>query len=324
MKFTTTAALLSAAIGATARPSGHAHSHAHRSIEARGNFVMNMKPVAPPVVPETTAAPAPTEAAPAPKPKKEKKPKEPKQPEEPKEPTETKQPSQKQPKPSPSKGSGKAKPFCGGKSYTKVYDNKKRASIADIFSKGNIGADDDYGCNMMIVDEDVAEDYEHITTFTNKAGKSMECACFNKIGPSNDEVNGFFNGKQALKFNIGAGEKKYLAADDNTQGGCSCGVGKVALTNWGEFADTWLEFDFKSAVNDDWSGADASCLVAAAEGMDILGMQVCGHDECSTINPGGTGTNAYLGGMEAEDGVGLNIAPGKVRLDVTLGYTGGK
>ncbi|KAH8168533.1 allergen Asp F4-like protein [Sarocladium implicatum] len=318
MKFTTTAVLLGAAIGATARPSGHAHSHAHRSIEARGNFVMNMKPVPAPVVPETTtAAPAPTKAAPAPKPKKEKKPKQPEQPQQ------SSAPSQPKPSPSPSKGSGKAKPFCGGQSYTKVYDNKKRASIADIFSKGNIGTASDYGCNMMMVDEDVAEDYDHLTTFTNKASKTMECACFNKIGPTNNEVNGFFNGKEALKFTIGAGEQKYLAIDDNSQGGCSCGVGEVALTSFGEFADTWLEFDMKSAKNDDWSGADASCLVAAAEGMDILGMKVCGHDECSTINPGGTGTNAYLGGMEAEDGVGLNIAPGKVRLNVEIGYSGG-
>lgn len=306
MKFTTTAALVAAALGASAHPSGHAHKNAHRSLEARGNFVMNLKPLPP--APTTTEAPAPavtTEAAApaAPSPKKEK-------------PANTQKPS------TPSTGSGQAKPFCGGASYTKSYSNKKRATTADIFYKGNIGTASDYGCNLMMVDEDVKDEYDHITTFTNAGDKTQECACFNKIGPVNGEVNGFFNGKQALKFNIGPGEKKYLAADDNTQGGCSCGAGSVALTNWGEFADTWLEFDFNSDINNGWSGADASCLVAAAEGMPIQGMNVCGHDTCSTINPGGTGTNAYLGGMEAEDGVGLNIAPGKVRLEVTLAYSG--
>lgn len=306
MKFTTTAVLLAAALGASARPSGHAHSHAHRSIEARNDFVMNKKPLPLPSAPVPStkaAAPAPsTKAAPAPKPKKEKKPASDNKDESPK---------------------GSAKPFCGGQKYTKYY-NQKRATIADIFYKGNIGTADNYGCNLMLVDADVKDEYQHLTTFKNAASKTQECACFNKIGPTNDEVNGFFNGKEALKFKIGPGEEKYLAADDNTQGGCSCGTGSVALTNWGEFADTWLEFDFKSDINDGWSGADASCLVAAAENMDIQGMKVCGHDTCSTIYPGGTGENAYLGGMEAEDGIGLNIAPGKVRLDVTIGYTGGK
>jgi len=299
MKFTTTAVLLAAALGASAHPSGHAHKHAHRSLEARNDFVMNKKPLPP--APTTTEQPAPaaTTEAPATTSKK------------------TKKPSNKG-----KTGSGTAKPFCGGQTYTKSYSNKKRATIADIFYKGNIGTADDYGCNLMMVDADVADQYDHLTTFTNAGDSTQECACFNKIGPVGGEVNGFFNGKEALKFKIGPGEKKYLVADDNTQGGCSCGAGSVALTTWGEFADTWLEFDFNSDINDGWSGADASCLVAAAEGMTIQGMNVCGHDTCSTINPGGTGTNAYLGGMEAEDGVGLNIAPGKVRLEVTLAYSG--
>ena len=302
MKFTTTAVFLAAALGATAHPSGHAHRHAHRSIEARNDFFMNKKPLPPaPTTSEEPAPAAPTTAPAAPKPKKEKK------------------PSNKETTPSPSTGGGNAKPFCGGQNYQKSY---KRATIADIFSKGNIGTPDDYGCNLMMVDADVKDSYDHITTFTNKADKTQECACFNKIGPKDGEVNGFFNGKEALKFNIAPGEKKYLAADDNTQGGCSCGPGEVALTTWGEFADTWLEFDFNSDRNKGWSGADASCLVAAAEGMPIQGMNVCGHGVCSTINPGGTGENAYLGGMEAEDGVGLNIPPGQVRLEVTLGYSG--
>lgn len=303
MKFTTTTVLLAAALGASAHPSGHAHRHAHRSLEARGDFVMNLKPLPPaPTTTEQAAPPAASSEAAAP--------------------SQSQQPSSSSSPaaPQPSTGSGSVKPFCGGQTYQKSYSNKKRATIANIFYKGNIGAPDDYGCNLMMVDS--PDGYDHITTFTNAGDSTQECACFNKIGPVGGEVNGFFNGKEALKFKIGPGETKYLAADDNSQGGCSCGAGQVALTTWGEFADTWLEFDFASAVNNGWSGADASCLVAASAGMPIQGMQVCGHDTCSTINPGGTGTNAYLGGMEAEDGVGLNIPPGPVRLEVTLAYSG--
>ncbi|KAK0385697.1 hypothetical protein NLU13_6874 [Sarocladium strictum] len=310
MKFTTSTVLFAAALGASAHPSGHAHKHAHRSLEARADFVMNLKPVpVAPVAPVAPAAPTTTttqQPAPAATSQTAAAPQNAK-------PSST--------GPPPSKGSGAAKPFCGGQSYAKSY-SKKRATVADIFYKGNIGAPNAYGCNLMLVDEDVAEQYDHITTFTNADTKTQQCACFNKIGPVGGQVNGFFNGNEALKFTVAPGEKKYLAADVNTQGGCSCGPGEVALTTWGEFADTWLEFDFASDINKGWSGADASCLVAAAEKMNIQGMNVCGHGTCSTINPGGTGTNAYLGGMEAEDGVGLNIPPGPVRLSVTLAYNG--
>jgi hypothetical protein len=300
MKFTTTAAIMAAAMGASAHPSGHAHMHAHRSIEARSNFVMAKKPVIPAPAPvEVASVPETTASKPKPKPK----------------PTTQPDPAA----PSSGSSSGAIKPFCDGVTYTKSYS--KRATLADISYKGNVGAEGNYGCNLMMVDADIAEDYDHLTTFTNAADEDQECACFLKIGADNG-INGFFNGNQALKFSIGAGEKKYLVADDNTQGGCACGPGSVPLTSFGEFAGTWIEFDFNSDINNHWSGADASCLVSVAAGMDIPGMEVCGHDTCSTINPGGTGTNAYLGGMEAEDGVGLNIGPGKVRLAVTVGYSG--
>lgn len=313
MKVTSTVLFLTAALGASAHPSGHAHKHAHRSMEEKRDFVIAKKPVtvteyateyagavatsAPAVVSEvpssssTSVAPEPTTSAAA------------------------SQVSSAAPaSSSSSSGSGSYTPFCGGKT-------RKRATAAEIAYKGNVGTDGDYGCNLMMVDNDVADKYEHTVTFTNSAKEDQTCVCWLKIG-ADDGINGFFKGNEVLSFDLPTSGKKVLAVDDDSQGGCACGAGSVPTTSFGEYAATWLEFDMANTSNDGWSGADASCLVAAALGLEIPGLKVCGHGTCSTINPGGTGTNAYLGGMEAEDGIGLNLAAGQVRLTVEVGYQG--
>ncbi|KEY66644.1 hypothetical protein S7711_01938 [Stachybotrys chartarum IBT 7711] len=301
MKFSATALLLTtAALGVSAHPSGH--HHMHRSVGKRGNFYMANRPAPEPTTTSVAPAPVATSAAPAPVVQAVEQEEQEEQPEED---TSSDDDS--------SSGSGTVKPFCGG--------NYKRATAAEIAYTGNTGAPGNYGCNLMIVDNDVADEYKYTTTFTNDSGEDQSCVCFLKIGPEG-LINGFFEGNQAVNFDLPAGGKRVLAADENSQGGCACGAGGVPLTSHGGFASTWLEFDFGNTSNDGWSGADASCLVSAAYGLDIPGLQVCGHGTCSTINPGGTGTNAYLGGMEALDGVGLNIVPGKARLNVVVGYQG--
>lgn len=309
MKFSATALLLTtAALGVSAHPSGH--QHMHRSVEKRGNFYMAARPVVPeptttsiaPARPTTTSASPPpattTSAAAAPTIQAV---------QEEEEETEDASSSDED------SGSGTVRPFCGG-----AY---KRATAAEIAYTGNLGAPGKYGCNLMMVDNGVADEYKYTTTFTNDLDEDQVCACFLKIGPKG-LIDGFFAGNEALTFNLPAGGKRVLAADENTQGGCACGSGSVPLTSHGGFASTWLEFDFGNTSNDGWSGADASCLVSAAYGLDIPGLNVCGHGTCSTINPGGTGTNAFLGGMEALDGLGLNIPAGKARLNVAVGYQG--
>ncbi|KAL7939975.1 hypothetical protein V8C42DRAFT_338968 [Trichoderma barbatum] len=94
------------------------------------------------------------------------------------------------------------------------------------------------------------------------------------------------------------------------------------MTPFGQFASTWLEFDIGNNRNKGWSGADASCLVPALYEMDIPGLQVCGQGNCSTVYPGGSGQNAYLKGMEEDDGVGIVVPSGSVRLTATFGYKG--
>ncbi|POR34751.1 Allergen Asp f 4 [Tolypocladium paradoxum] len=294
MKVSTTTLLLAAALGVAAHPSGHAHKHMHRSaVEKRTEFYMPKKPAPPAPV---KAAPTSVAAPPAP--------------------TST---THAQPPASSPSGSGYGigasayTSFCGGKS-------SKRATAAEIAYKGNVGAPGNYGCNMMLIQSNIANQYDSTMTFTNAGSKTQKCACWNKIGPDNG-INGFFLGNQVFTFNLAPGGKQNVACDANTQGGCACGPGELSLS-LGQFADTWVEFDFANESNKGWSGADASCLVAAKYGLTIQGLKVCASNICSTINAGGTGDNAYLAGMEDADGVGLNLPAGKVNLQVTIDYQG--
>lgn len=315
MKFSASV-VLAAAIGASAHPSGLGHKHAHRSLAGRAEFVKAVNPVtitttvvahaeateaannavnnaavAASSSSTSSAAPTTTSAAPS----------------------------------STSSAASSGGSGQGISSYTDFCSgNSKRATAAEIAYKGNVGSSSSYGCNMMLAQSSVADDYDHVIILENAADEEQQCVCFNKIG-SDDGINGFFKGNEVLNFQVPAGETQHVVVDSNSQGGCTCGTGSVTTTSFGEFADTWLEFDMANDSNGGWSGADASCLVASSAGLNIPGLRVCsaanGSGTCSTINPGGTGDNAYLGGMEAEDGVGLNLPAGKVRLYTTIGYS---
>ncbi|KAM3465170.1 hypothetical protein MY5147_009351 [Beauveria neobassiana] len=278
MKFSATV-VLAAAMGASAHPSRHAHHNAHRSVVGR-EFVMAQRP-APPAPAATTVAPSPS----AP---------------------EVSAVSSSSASSSP--GSG-FKPFCGG--------NKKRATLAQIAYAGNTGGSGKYGCNIMHIDSSAASSYDYTMKFVNSGGSEEACTCWNKIGPDGG-INGFFKNNQAMDFKLPANGEAYVAVDGNSQIGCACGPGEVPTTFFGQFASTWVEADFGNESNNKWSGFDASCLVSAANGLDIPALKVCDDKTCSTIFKGGKGDNAYVGGMEADDGVGGNVAPGPLALTVTV------
>lgn len=300
MKVSSSVVILAAALGVSAHPSGHAHQRAH----GRRDFVVANKPVtvteyATQVVGQAApTAPAQVNQAAYEAPASSK---------------EAAAPATSSAAESGSDSGAGYKEFCGGK-------KSKRATVEQIAYKGNTGTSDDYGCNIMAVDSSVADEYKYTATFKNAGSKAQQCVCFNKIGPDGG-INGFWKGNQAITFNLAGKGSQVIAFDENSQGGCACGVGSVPTTAIGQFASTWLEFDFGNESNKKWSGADASCLVSAAENLDIPGLQVCGHGTCSTIYPGGTGENAYLGGMEDLDGIGLNLPAGKARLTVTVDYS---
>lgn len=204
------------------------------------------------------------------------------------------------------------KEFCAGVS--------KRATAEDIAAKGNTGTAGNWGCNMMTVEDSIADAYQYTTKFTNVDSEEYQVVCFNKIGPTG-LIDGFWHA--GLTFTVAAGASQFVAFDENTQGGCAFGPGEVPKTGWGEYAGTWIEFDFGSERNNFWSGADCSSLVAASEpGQPIFGCHLCDADEttCSTIYPGGAGVNAFIAGTAALDGLGLNIPAGDVHLKVNIGH----
>lgn len=331
MKFSSAAVLLTSALGVSAHPSGHGHKHAHRSLEAR-EFVMYQKP--PPPAPTTTTAPPPppkptsTSKAPAPKPTTIKE--------------ETPEPSpEAESEPESDSGSSSTSTTSddsaslfenstklkdaglGVSSVTEFCDGKKakRATLEQIMYAGNIGTEDNYGCNMMLIGSNVVDDYKYVSRIENLDEDDYECVAYLKVG-ADGGINGFFTGNEALRFTLPGGTVQHLAADENTQGGVICDKGDIPTTEYGSYASTWAEFDFGNESNDGWSGADASCLIATANGLDVPGLNLCGHETCSTVFPGGDGINAFLKGMEELDGLGLNIPAGKARLTITYGYTG--
>jgi hypothetical protein len=292
-------AIAAAAAGVAAHPSGHhAHMHAHRSIEARGKFVMAQKPAPEPET-TTTVASVPTTTSVAPPP-----------------PTTTS--STPKPKPSSDSGSGSSaeyKPFCGG---------AKRATAEEVAYEGNTGSGGSYGCNMMMVDNSIADQYKYRSVFTNVGKSNQACSCWLKIA-ADGTISGFTKGHQALDFTLAPGETKTMVADENTQGSCSCQANEIDVTQYGAFGGTWYEFDAGNAENEKWSGADASCILAAAFNMVIPGMKICSatsESPCSIIYPGGTGENAFLGGDELKDGLGINQVAGPWTFEISVDYSG--
>ncbi|KAF5698168.1 Allergen Asp f 4 [Fusarium mundagurra] len=313
MKVSSSVVILAAALGVSAHPSGHAHQRAH----AKRDFVVANKPVTvveyatQVVTAEAAPATAVAEAPASPKVDADTVPK-----------ASTSAPAPAASAPAKNKGkkhnssSGSGyKAFCGGK-------KAKRATLEDIAAVGNTGVPGDFGCNMMTVDEDVADKYDYTVTFNNDHDHEKVCSCWNKIGPEG-KIDGFFAQNVALEFTVSASSSQVVAFQSDSQGGCACAAEKVPTTKDNLWAGTWLEFDFGSKRNKNWSGADASCLVSAAANLNIPGLRVCDTSDntCSTINPGGTGENAYLGGMEKEDGVGINTPAEQVRLTVDIDYS---
>ncbi|KAK0630275.1 hypothetical protein B0T17DRAFT_615956 [Bombardia bombarda] len=295
--------LLTGALAVSAHPSGHAHLH-RSAHEQRGEskFFKAVHKAIPIPTPSAAAAPAPSAA-----------------------------PSAAPAKASPTAAAFKAasvdssddssatfKAFCGS------TGNSKRVTEAQVMYTGNTGTGNgcSWGSNMMVVDNSLKEKYTYAQTYTNAANTAYEVRCFNKMGPDGALTGSFSaNGGGQLVFTLKPGETKTVVADKNTQGVCAFAASSVPTTSFGQYAGNWVEFDFGNTSNGGWSGADCSSLVAQHYDMDVPGCKVCNGatSYCSTIKAGGIGDNAYTKGMEAEDGVGLNLAAGNVRLTVTVG-----
>lgn len=212
---------------------------------------------------------------------------------------------------------------------------KKRATLGDVGYVGNIGTPGHYACNLKLVDQGASENYQYLARLSNAASATQKCVCFLKIGPDGKSMNGFWSPNKAFDFELAPGETKYMVAQTDSQGGCTCGTGSsVPLTPIGQYAGTWFEFDFGDKSNSLWSGGDASSLVSHDYGLSFQGLSITSpgvtanadgggvYEIRSIIYPNGDGCNAFPGGTNYANGFGFNLTPGAVRFNVQWGIGG--
>jgi hypothetical protein len=299
---------LAGALGASAHPSAHGHLHRTKRDGApvflkpvRPHLVAPASKVAVEPIPTPSSAPEPIPSAPSIK-------------SSPKESDSSKSDS--------GSGSSSYIPFCaeGGPA-----SKAKRVTMEQILYTGNLGTEN--GCpwnsNLMVVPNDIADKYKYVQKYENVGDEPYQVICANKMGADGKNTGSFVvPGQNPLIFTLQPGETKSVVADKNTQGICAWAPGSVPTTAHGQYAGVWAEFDFENASNNGWSGADCSSLVAQAYDMDVPGCRMSHDGVNSDILPGGKGTNAYTKGMEALDGIGLNIIPGKTVIKVYVGFSG--
>lgn len=186
---------------------------------------------------------------------------------------------------------------------------------------GNVGIP--YGSNIIEVPPAQASQYKYVVRFEGRGkAENWTVVVWNKIGP--DGIIGGWYGKACKKFTLAAGQIRYIAFDENSQGGWAAAPGSlVPVDANGGYASTWGEFDFGSTVNLGWSGFDVSAIAAQNAGLQVQGMKICDvlTGICSCITPAAAFVhNAYTSAVADIGGIGGTLAPGPVRLAVTIDY----
>ncbi|RAL10201.1 uncharacterized protein BO97DRAFT_144155 [Aspergillus homomorphus CBS 101889] len=188
---------------------------------------------------------------------------------------------------------------------------------------GNVGSP--WGSNIIEVSASSAWQYKYVVQFTGQNSEDWFVSIWNKIGPDGAD-DGFF-GHSALNFTLAAGETRYVAFDENSQGGWGAAEGSSLPTNdYGEYSCTWGEFDFGDEENSSWSGWDVSAIVAQSADQTVQGMKVCRHGTsigCSYItSDAGTVHNAYTPAESSVGGIGGSVTAGPLRLAAVIDYSG--
>lgn len=214
----------------------------------------------------------------------------------------------------PSSGSYSRAGF-GGQSKSKT------TGLLDWDYVGNVGIP--WGSNIIEVDEADANQYKHVMRFEGSETEPWTVLFWNTYGPDG-KMDGFWKPNAALSFTLEEGEVKYVAVDDNSQGGWAAAPGEdIPTTNFGQYAATWGEFDMSSEKNDGSSGWDVSCIIAQLNGLEIQGMKICNHlgESCSYIGKGLIGLlSAYTSADQGNPSLAVSQPEGPVRLVVTLDY----
>ncbi|KAL4912094.1 hypothetical protein BDW62DRAFT_32309 [Aspergillus aurantiobrunneus] len=210
-----------------------------------------------------------------------------------------------------------------GQYSTSGFGAKTSNSGSGIAYQGNVG--NPWGSNIIEVSSEDAKNYKHVAKISGENSDPWDVIFFNKYGPDG-QMNGWF-GFNALTITLAGGETKYVAFDDDTNGGFAAGPsGAVPVDHGGGYASTWGEFDFSSTGNGGWSGFDVSAITAQSAGMTVQGMRICEEvsGTCSSITPDAAQVdNAYTTSKTSVGGIGGNISEDRaIVLDVTIDYKG--
>lgn len=201
----------------------------------------------------------------------------------------------------------------------------KRTSSSDTHEedwsyKGNVGSP--WGSNIIEIEEHKASQYKHVLRFEGSDSETWTVVFWNTYGPTGG-MNGFWNPNKALSFEIEKGQTKYVAIDENSQGGWAAAPGNIPTSEKGQYASTWGEFDMSNEKNEGHSGWDVSCIIAQLADLTVQGMRICNHEgqKCSKIGKGLLGLlNAYTKADQGNPSLAVSQTPGPVRLVVNLDY----
>ncbi|KAL2835387.1 hypothetical protein BJY01DRAFT_77564 [Aspergillus pseudoustus] len=210
-----------------------------------------------------------------------------------------------------------------GSYSTAGFGSRTANSGSGITYAGNVG--NPWGSNIIEISESDAESYKYVAKISGQNSEPWIITFFNKYGPSG-LMDGWY-GFSALTLTLNAGETKYVAFDEDTNGGFAAASGSsIPLDGSGGYASTWGEFDFGSTGNSGWSGFDVSAIVPQNAGLTVQGMKICEETSgvCSTITPDAASVdNAYTTAETDVGGIGGNISEDRrVVLDVTIDYQG--
>ncbi|RHZ49211.1 putative allergen [Aspergillus thermomutatus] len=211
---------------------------------------------------------------------------------------------------------------ASGSYSTAGFGSRTSNSGSGVTYAGNVG--NPWGSNIIEVSADSASNYKYVAQITGQNSEPWSIVFWNKIGPDG-KMDGWY-GNSALTLTLNAGETKYVAFDDDTDGGFAAAPGSIPKDSNGGYASTWGEFDFGSAGNGGWSGFDVSAIQAQNAGLTVQGMKICDAlgGTCSSITPNAASvSNAYTSAEAAVGGIGGNLSGGgPVRLAVVIDYSG--
>jgi hypothetical protein len=209
-----------------------------------------------------------------------------------------------------------------GRYSTAGFGKRTSSSGSGYEYHGNVG--NPWGSNIIEVTASTASQYKYVVQFRGSNTNDWFVSFWNKIGPIG-KLDGWY-GHSALNFTLAAGETKYVAFDENSQGGWGAAEGdSLPIDEYGGYACTWGEFDFGNTGNNEWSGWDVSAIQAQKAGLAVQGMRICDHkgDGCSIVTTDAARVvNAYTAAEASVDGIGGSVSAGAVRLVVEVGYSG--